>query len=95
MQTLSLEQDFIPHFPPSATDDLEMEGLPENPILLDEEQDRENSPSTTPVSVRLKGTSALLRKCPFGSRLKVVAEYVYRCLFQEILLFRCIEMIYS
>ena len=43
-------------FSPTAFDDLEMGGSAENPILLDEEEDRENSPptktTTTPVSGR-------------------------------------------
>ena len=41
-------------FSPTAFDDLEMGGSAENPILLGEEEDKENSPptKTTPVSER-------------------------------------------
>ena len=40
-------------FSPTAFDDLEMGGSAENPILLDEKKDKENSPPpTTPVSER-------------------------------------------
>ena len=42
------------HFSPTAFDELEMGGSAENPILLDEEEDKESSPhpKTTPVSER-------------------------------------------
>ena len=39
-------------FSPTALDDLEKGGSAENPILLEEEEDKENSPLTTPVSER-------------------------------------------
>ena len=40
-------------FSPTAFDVLEMGGSAENPILLDEEEDKENTPpTTTPVSER-------------------------------------------
>ena len=40
-------------FSPTTFDDLLIgDGSVENPIVLDEEQDKENAPSTTPVSVR-------------------------------------------
>ena len=38
------------HFSPTAVEDLERGGSAENPNLLDEEEDEENSPPTTPVS---------------------------------------------
>ena len=37
---------------PTAFDDLLMGGSAENPILLDKEEDKENSPPRTPVSER-------------------------------------------
>ena len=51
--------------------DLEMGGSAENPILLDEEEDKEKSPPTTatPVSERPTQTHALLRSRPFGTRI--------------------------
>ena len=41
-------------FSPTAFDNLEMRGSAENPILLDQEEDKENSPllPRTPVSER-------------------------------------------
>ena len=39
-------------FSPTTIDDLSMEGSFENPIVLDEEEDKENAPPTTPVSER-------------------------------------------
>ena len=37
----------------------------ENPIVLDEEEDLENSPPTTPVSERPTEPPKLPRSCPF------------------------------
>ena len=71
-------------FSPTAFDDLEMRGSAENPILFDEEEDKENSPptATTLVSERPTRHPALLRSRPFGTRLENVPDYVYRNLFQ-------------
>ena len=71
-------------FSPTAFDDLERGGLAENPILLYEEKDKENSPPppTTSVSKRPTRPPALLRSCPFGTRIENVADYVNRKLFQ-------------
>ena len=65
-----------------AFDDLEMGGSAENPILLDEEEDKENSPPTTPFSGRPTRPPAMLRSRPFGTRIENVPDYVYRSLFQ-------------
>ena len=77
----------------TAFDDLEMGGSAENPILLDEDEDKENSPptTTTPVSERPTPRPALLRSCPFGTRIENVPDYVYRNLFQEVLLCLCFK----
>ena len=71
-------------FSPTAFDDLELGCSEENPILLDEEEDKENSapPTTTPVSERPTRLPALLRSCPFGTRTENVPDYVYKNLFQ-------------
>ena len=70
-------------FSPTALKDLEMGGSAENPILLDEEEDKENSPLTkTPVSERTTRPPALLRSHPFGTKIENVPDYVYRNLFQ-------------
>ena len=69
-------------FSPTVFDDLLMgDGSVENPILLDEEEDKENAP-TTPVSERPSKTPRLLRSCPFGARIEIVPDYVNRNLFQ-------------
>ena len=59
-----------------------MGGSAENPILLDKEDDKETSPPTTPVSERPIRPPALLRSCPFGTRVGNVPDYAYRNLFQ-------------
>ena len=52
-------------FSPTAFDDLEMGGSGENPIPLDEEEDKENSPPpTTPVSETPTRPPPLLRSRP-------------------------------
>ena len=70
-------------FSTTAFDDLEMGSSAENPILLDEEEDKENSPPTiTPNSETPTLPPALLRSRPFGTRRENVPDYVYRNLFQ-------------
>ena len=70
---------------PTTFDDLSMEGSVENPIVLDEEEDKENSaPTTTPVSERPTEPPPprLLRSHAFGAGIENVPDYVYRNLFQ-------------
>ena len=67
---------------PTAFDDLEMGGSTDNPILLDEREDRENSPPTTPVSEGLTRPLALLGSRPFGTRIEKVPYHFYRELIQ-------------
>ena len=71
-------------FSPTTFDDLSIVGSVENPIVLDEEQDKENSPPTpsTLESVRPTESPKLQRSRPFGTRRKNVPDYVYRNLFQ-------------
>ena len=60
-------------FSPTAFDDLETGGSAENTILIDEEEDKENSPptaTTAPVSERPTRPPALLTSRPFGKREK-------------------------
>ena len=65
-------------FSPNTFDDLWMEGSSvENPIVLDEEEDKENAPPTTPVSDRPTEPPRLLRSA-FGARIENVPDYVYR-----------------
>ena len=55
-----------------------------NSILIDEEQEKENSPllSTTPGSKRPTHPPVLMRICPFGTRTENVADCVFRNLFE-------------
>ena len=70
-------------FSPTTFYDLSMGGSVENPIVLDEEQDKRNSPPpTTPESLRPTEPPRLQRSRPFGARIENVPDYVYRKLFQ-------------
>ena len=73
-------------FSPNTFDDLSdlsMEGSVENPIVLDEEEDKENAPPpTTPESVRLREPPSLQRSRASGPRIENVPDYVFRNLFQ-------------
>ena len=71
-------------FSPTVFDDLLMgDGSVENPIVLDEEEDKENAPPpTTPESVRPNELPRLLRSRAFGARIGNVPDYVFRNLFQ-------------
>ena len=85
---LDLDAVFIPGidtpFSPTTFDDLLMgDGSAENPIVLDEEEDKENAPPpTTPESVRPTEHPRLQRSRAFGARMENVPEYVFRNLFQ-------------
>ena len=69
-------------FSPEIFDDLSMEGSVENPIVLDEEEGKENAPPpSTPESVRPTDPPTLQRSRPFGTRIENVPDYVYRNLF--------------
>ena len=71
-------------FSPTTFDDLLMgDGSVENPIVLDEEEDKENAPPpTTPESVRPTEPPRLQRSRAFGARMENVSDYVFRNLFQ-------------
>ena len=58
-------------FSPTTFDDLSMGGSVENPIALDKEQDKENSPPPapwTPDYVRPTEPPRLQRSCPFWNK---------------------------
>ena len=57
-------------------------GSAEHPIVLDEDDDKENSLPTTPVSERPSEPPRLLRSRPFRTRIINVPELVYRTLFE-------------
>ena len=61
-----------------------MEGSVESPIVLDEEEDKENAPPppSTPESVRPTEPRRLQRSCAFGARMENVHDYVFGNLFQ-------------
>ena len=70
-------------FSPTVFGDLLMgDGSVENPIVLDEQQDKENAPPTTPVSERSTEPPRLLRSRAFVARKENVPDYVYRNLFR-------------
>ena len=69
-------------FSPTTFDDLSMEGSVENPIVLDEEEEKEKAAPTTPVSERPTEPPRLLRSRAFGARIEKIPDYVYRNLFQ-------------
>ena len=70
-------------FSPTVFDDLLMgNGSVENPIVLDQEQDRENAPPSTPLSERPTEPARLQRSRAFGARIENVPDYVYRNLFK-------------
>ena len=71
-------------FSPTTFDDLLMgDGSLENPIVLDEEEDKENAPPpTTAVSVRPTEPLRLQISRAFGARMENVPDYAFRNLFQ-------------
>ena len=70
-------------FSPTTFDDLFMgDGSVENPIALDEEEDKEKAPPpTTPKSVRPTEPLRLQRNSAFEARMENVPDYVFRNLF--------------
>ena len=70
-------------FSPTTFDEFLMgDGSVENPIVLDEEEDKENAPPpSTPESVRRTEPPRLQRSRAFGARMENVLDYVYRNLF--------------
>ena len=69
-------------FSPTVFDDLLMvDGSVENPIVLDEEEDKENAPTTLEY-VRPTEPPILQRNRAFRARVENVPDYVYRNLFE-------------
>ena len=67
---------------PTTFDDLSMEASSvENPIVLDEEEDKENAAPSRPVSERPTEPPRFLRSRAFGARMENVPDYVFRNLF--------------
>ena len=64
-------------FSPTTIDDLSMEGSSVgNPIVLDENEDKENAAPSTPVSQRPIEPPRFLRSRDFGARMENVPNYV-------------------
>ena len=69
-------------FSSTTFDNLSMEGSDENPIVLDEEEDKENAPSpATPESVRPTEPPRLQRSRASGAGMENVPDYIFRNLF--------------
>ena len=70
-------------FSPTTFDDLLMgDGSVENPIVLDEEEDKENAhPPSTPESDRPTEPPRLQRSRAFGARMENVPDYFFKILF--------------
>ena len=71
-------------FSQTTFDDLSMEGSVENPIVLDEGEDKENAPPppSTPESVRPTETPRLQGSRALGARTEIVPDYVFGNLFR-------------
>ena len=69
-------------FSPTTFDDLSMEESVENPIVLVEEEDKENAPPSTPESVRPTEPPRSQRSPAFGARMENVLDFVFTNLFQ-------------
>ena len=70
-------------FSPTTFEKLSMERSVEIPILLDEEEDKENAPPpSTPVSVRPTEPPRLQRSRAFGLRTENKPDYGFRNSFQ-------------
>ena len=73
----------VTRFSQTTFDDLLMsDGSAENPIVLDEKEDKENAPPTTPESVKPTEPLRLQRCRASGARKENVPDYVYRNFFQ-------------
>ena len=69
-------------FSPTTFDDLlKGDGSVENPIVSDEEKDKENAALITLESVRPTEPPRFLRSRAFGARLEIVPDYVFGNLF--------------
>ena len=75
-------------FSPSIFNCFEAGSRAENPIPIDEEQDKEKSPPhpTTPLSERPIQIPVLIRRHPFGTRFENVPDYDLKILFDRFVL---------
>ena len=84
-------------FSSTTFDNLLKEGSVENPIVFDEEEDKENvpPPPSTPESVRSTEPPRLQRSRAFGARIENVLDFVSRNLFQKVLPCLCFDTNYN
>ena len=61
-------------FSPTTFGELSMEGVFDNPIVLDEEEDKENAPP--PTTLESAEPPRLQRSRAFGARIENVPDYV-------------------
>ena len=72
----------IPFSPTKFDDSLMGDGSVENPIALDEKEDKEDVPPSTPESIRPTEPPRLQRSRAFEARMENVPDYVYGNLFR-------------
>ena len=84
-------------FSPTTFDAFLMgDGRVENPIVLDDEEDKENAPPpTTPESVRPIEPPRLQRSRAFGARTENLPDYIFRNLFQNLVPCLCFNIVYN
>ena len=88
---LDVDADFRPGidapFPPSSFNDFEMGSMAENSILIDKEQEKENSPPlpATPFSRTQPQPHVLMRSRPFGTRIENVPDKIYGNLIEYLI----------
>ena len=74
-------------FSSSTVNDFVMGSMVDNPIPMDEEQDKENSPhppySSTPISETPNQSLLIMRSRPFETALENVPDYVFRNMFEK------------
>ena len=83
-------------FSPTTFDESSMEGSVENPIVLDEEEDKQNAPPpSTTESVRPTEHPRMQRSRAFGAAIENEPDYVFRNSFQEVSPCLCFHKNYS
>ena len=72
-------------FASSKSNDFEIGSMAKNPVVIDEEEEKENFPplSTTSVSEKAAQQPVLRKSCPFGTRSENVSDFVYRNSFED------------
>ena len=69
-------------FSTSVFKNLELGGSFEQPIELNEHENKENFPTADPVSAHPTEHPRLLRSYPFGGQITKLSEYIFRPLFE-------------